>query len=126
MTSIGAVTLRLSGMRFVSEYEILTKDGKAEVSLYGIRFREHKDTRELEKRAVCELDEALKLLCDCRVLSWDGFYGAHPKHVKDGTMFSLDATLNGGVKVHAAGSQNFPRHFREFTDGLRSILDKGE
>ncbi len=126
VTSIEAVTLRLSGMRFIIEYEILTKDGKAEISLYNIRFCDRKDTRILEKRVVCGLDEALKLLCDCRVLSWDGFHGAHPKYVKDGTMFSLDAALNGDVRVRADGSENFPPKFREFTDGLKSMLENGE
>ena len=89
------VTLRVSTMRNVSEYEIVMKDGKAEVSCYSIRFTQSKDERVLEKRVAVDEAEALKLLNDCGVLSWDGFHGA----------------------------QNFPRHYRDLTDGLYDLFD---
>lgn len=117
------VTLRVSTMRNVSEYEMLMKDGKAEVSCYSIRFTQSKDERVLEKRVSVDEAEALKLLNDCGVLSWDGFHGAHPRGVTDGTMFNLHATVNGGKKIYATGSQNFPRHYRDLTDGLYDLFD---
>lgn len=117
------VTLRVSTMRNVSEYEIVMKDGKAEVSCYSIRFTQSKDERVLEKRVSVDEAEALKLLNDCGVLSWDGFHGSHPRGVTDGTMFNLHATVNGGKKIYATGSQNFPRHYRDLTDGLYDWFD---
>ena len=123
ISSFEKVTLRLSGMRHVTEYEIVMKDGMAEISQYGIRFSEGKDSRVPEKRAVCGEQTALKLMNDCRLLSWDGFHGPHPKGVRDGTTFILRATVNGGRTVSARGSQNFPPRFRDFTDGLRDILE---
>ena len=117
------VTLRVSTMRFVAEYEIVMKDGKAEVSYYSIRFTQSEDERVLEKRVAVDEAEALKLLNDCGVLSWDGFHGAHPRGVTDGTMFNLHATVNGGKRIYATGSENFPRHYRDLTDGLYEILN---
>lgn len=117
------VTLRVSKMRNVSEYEMLMKDGKAEVSCYSIRFTQSKDERVLEKRVSVDEAEALKLLNDCGVLSWDGFHGVHPRGVTDGTMFNLHATVNGGKKIYATGSQNFPRHYRDLMDGLYDLFD---
>lgn len=117
------VTLRVSTMRNVSEYEMLMKDGKAEVSCYSIRFTQSKDERVLEKRVSVDEAEALKLLNDCGFLSWDGFHGDHPRGVTDGTMFNLHATVNGGKTIYATGSQNFPRHYRDLTDGLYDLFD---
>ena len=122
--SFRSVTLHTSGMRFVSEHEIIMRDGgKAEVSLYGIRYVKGKDERILEKRAVCDIETVLKLLNGCELLSWDGFDGPHPEDVLDGTMFSLKATVNGDQTICARGSENFPKHYREFTGGLYDILN---
>lgn len=125
ITSFEYVTLRTSGMRSTNEYEILMKDGKAELSLYSIRFNrgESEDDRVLEKRAVFSADEALGLLNRCNLLSWDGFNGPHPKGVLDGIMFRFKAKFNGETTVTADGSENFPRHYRDFTDGLYELLD---
>ena len=120
--SFELVTLRTSGMRFVTEREIMMIDGVAEVSEYGIRFSNGAEERVLERRAVCSEEQILKLLNDCRLLQWDGFDGPHPKGVLDGTMFCLNATVNGEKKIRAQGSENFPKHFRDFTDGLYRIL----
>ena len=123
ITSFEVVTLHLSGMRFVVDYEFVMKDGMAEVSEYGIRFSQDEDRRVLKRRALCAEEEALKLFNDCNLLSWDGFSGKHPKGVLDGTMFRLDAVVNDGRKIHADGSQNFPRHFRELTDWIYNFLE---
>ncbi len=122
--SFDIVTLRLSGMRFTTEYEIVMKGEDAEVTEYKIRYGKDKDKdkRVPEKKAVCNVDRVLKLLNDCELASWDGFVGNHPKGVKDGIMFSLKATVNGSKKISAHGSENFPKHFREFRDGLNALL----
>ena len=124
--SFEIITLHESGMRFTSEYEIVNKDGKAEVTQYQIRYSEGKDERVVDKQAVCETDEMLKLLNDCGITSWDGFHGKHPRGVKDGIMFRFKATVNGNTEIYADGSQNFPKHYRDFTDGLYKILNKEE
>ena len=120
--SFESVLLRTSGMRGSTEYEVLKRDGKAVVSQYGIRYKNGKDERVLEERAACSEARMLELLNACRLLSWDGFDGKHPKGVLDGTMFRLRASVNGGTKISAQGSENFPKHYRDFTGGLYEIL----
>ena len=120
--SFDIVTLRLSGMRFTTEYEIVMKGKDAEVTEYGIRYEKKEDKRVPKRKTVCNVDKVLKLLNDCELASWDGFVGNHPKGVKDGIMFSLKATINGSKKISAHGSENFPKHFREFRDGLNALL----
>lgn len=123
ISSFEIVTLRLSGMRFTNEYEIVMKDQEAEVVEYEIRYRkEEGKTRVPVSKAVCSADRMLTLLNDCELISWDGFHGAHPKDVRDGIMFSLKATVNGARKIEADGSENFPNHFRELWNGLDNIL----
>ena len=122
ITSFEIVTLRLSGMRFTTEYEIVMKSKKAEVTEYEIRYEKNGDKRVPESKTVCSPDRVLKLLNDCELLTWDGFVGNHPKDVRDGIMFSLKATVNGSRKIYAHGSENFPEHFREFWNGLDAIL----
>lgn len=118
--SFEVVTLREVGMRHAVEYEIVKKDGEAELSRYTVLFGED-DGRKLEESVSFSDADALALLNKCRVLSWDGFHGSHPKGVLDGTIFKFDAVVNG-KKIHAGGSQNFPRHYRDFTDALYEML----
>lgn len=124
--TFSSVLLRLSGMRGSQEYEILPKGDRAEVSYYMIRYRDGDDKRDLAERATCGADEFLQLLNSCGILSWDGFRGAHPKDVLDGTMFRFEAVVNGGRTVRAGGSENFPPSFRDFTGGLYRILSAGK
>lgn len=121
--SFEIVTLHESAMRYTIEYEVVIKDGEAEVSQYWIRYVKDEDKRQLEKRTVCSVETVLKLFNNCKLLSWDGFDGPHPKGVLDGIMFTLKATVNGNKKIYATGSQNFPKHYREFKDGLYDILN---
>ena len=124
--SFTQITLRTSGMRFTEEYEILMQGEKAQVSQYGIRYNGKTDERELLHRAMCSQERVLELLNRCQLLKWDGFRGAHPKGVLDGIMFTLTAMVNGEQRIRAEGSENFPKHYREFTDGLYAILhDQG-
>ncbi len=126
IVSFETVTLNTAGMRRVSDREIVMKDGQAEVSEYGLRYSDGEEQRVLLRRALCSEAQALKALNDCRLLSWDGFHGSHPKGVLDGTTFRLDATVNGGQTIHASGSQNFPRHYRELDGWLYEILRNAE
>lgn len=124
--SFETVLLRTTGMRYTTEYEITVRGADATVSQYEIIYRDRKDVRDLRRSALCGAARIVRLMNDCGVLSWDGFYGKHPKGVRDGTMFTFDATVNGEKRIRASGSQNFPKHFREFMDGLREILEDGE
>ncbi len=123
--SFEIVALNTSGMRYITDYEIVMRDGNAEVSRYAVGFRGGEKVRQLEKRAVCEPEKVIELLNKCRLISWDGFNGKHPIGVKDGTMFTLKATVNEGKKIYASGSQNFPPHYHDLTDGLYEILREG-
>ena len=120
--SFSIVTLRETGMRGSTEYEIVMKDDQAEVSFYWIKYLQGKDSRELDKRAVCSKDTVIRLLNDCDILSWNGFVGKHPKGVLDGKMFTFDAIVDQDEKIYAHGSENFPKHYRDLTDGLYEIL----
>ena len=126
ITSFEIVKLHTIGMRYINDYEIVMKESEAEVSKYGNRYSGPEDIRIPEIQVTCSEKEVLKLLNDCKLLSWDGFYGKHPKGVRDGTMFRLEAVVNGSRKIHASGSQNFPRHYRDFTDGLYRLLHPSE
>ena len=124
ITSYEKVTLRLGGSRSPVEFEIKPKDSGAEIALYHLLYRDGKDEREIQIRALCGKEEALSLLNDCEILSWDGFYGPHPPYVLDGTAFTFDAVVNDGKMIHAYGSENFPEHFRDFTGGINTLLDR--
>ena len=118
------ITLDESGMRFRHEYEIVFSDGQAEVKYYTFSYSDGEEQRIPEKSAECGADEVLALLNDCRVFGWDGFVGKHPRGVLDGIMFTFNATVNGGETIYAHGSQNFPKKYREFRDGLYEMLNR--
>lgn len=120
--SFERVTLRESGMRYTIEYEMVPKDGQAELTLYAIRFGDQEDRRVPEQTAVIPVQEALDLMNTCRLMSWDGFRGRHPRGVLDGIMFSMKAVVNDNHSISASGSENFPKQYRIFTDGMRRIL----
>ena len=122
--SFEIITLHTSGMRYSADFEIVMKGGVAEVFQYQIRHRYPENERILEKRVSVSNAMVLKLLNECKLLSWDGFHGKHPRGVMDGTMFSLNAVVNDDKKIRADGSQNFPKHYRDFTDGLYEMLNE--
>ena len=126
ITSFENVTLRESGMRGASYVELRAKGDEAEITRYRLRYSGGKEERVPELQAVCGAERVLRLLNECELLSWDGFDGPHPKNVLDGIMFTLEAAVNGGRRITARGSANFPRHYRVFTDGLYSLLREGE
>jgi len=120
--TFSTVTLRESGMRGSSEYEIVMNDNKAEISFYWINYTQGRECRELDRRTVCSKDTVIKLLNDCNIPSWNGFVGNHPKGVLDGTIFTFNASVNQGEKIYAHGSENFPKHYREFINGLYDMI----
>ncbi|MBQ6380823.1 MAG: hypothetical protein IJJ41_04375 [Clostridia bacterium] len=126
ITALETLSLRESGMRITQVYEILEKGETAEISLYTIYYKNGEDERHLESRVNCPQAALLEQLNACKVGSWNGFHGAHPKNVMDGTMFTLEATVNGGTRLYADGSQNFPKHYHEFVSWLSEQLSGHE
>ena len=124
ITSFETVTLHIGGSRIPIDYEITMKEGEAELTLYGMRYFSGGHDRVPEMRVLFSEKEALSLLNGCDLLSWDGFYGEHPKYVLDGTAFSLEAVVNN-KRITANGSENFPKHFWDLENGMREILEQG-
>ena len=122
--SFETVSFHTSGMRYSTYYEIVCNDGKAQITQYHIKYSDGEKERVVDKQAECGADEFIKLLNDCNITAWDGFHGKHPRGVKDGTMFDFKATVNGDKQIRADGSQNFPKHYHDFRDGLYAMLNK--
>ena len=122
ITSFSSVSFGTSGMRHAKCFEIVMNDGKAEVSEYPFALREGEEKKPLRQVERTE-KEVLDLLNSCKLLSWDGFYGSHPKGVLDGTMFTLEATVNGDKRIYAHGSQNFPRHYDKLRDWFYKVFE---
>ncbi len=121
--SFETLTLSISGMRGMTEYEIKNLGAEAEVSMYTFRYcAPDGEERRLEKRAACPAETALAALNDCGVPSWNGFHGKHPRGVLDGEMFRLEAVMDG-ERIRADGSQNFPEGFRELRGWLYKTLN---
>ena len=120
--SFSVISWRISGMRSIREYEIIDKGDIAEVYEYERYYREGKDERQLLRSGTCEKERMLRLLNECNILKWNGFHGKHPRGVKDGEMFSLEATVNEGEQITASGSENFPKYFGEFRRAIGEIL----
>ena len=124
-TSFTKLTLRLSGMRSTEEYEIVCQGETSECAQYLIFYSKDGDRRKLEKSVQRPTDMVLELLNRCSVMRWDGFSGSNPRGVRDGWMFTLTAEING-EKIYASGSNNYPRHYREFMDGFKTLLSDEE
>lgn len=123
VASFSEVRLRLSGMRITEVYEILCRGGAAELSLYRLSYENHEENYHLQQRVTAPAGDIIELLNRCGVIRWDGFYGKNPRGVRDGTMFRFSATVNGERKISADGSNNFPKHYRDFTAALREMLN---
>lgn len=122
ITSFTEVKLKTSGMRGSMVWEMLPVEDGAQISCYWVRYEQGEEELVLEERVVCAESEALQLLNDSGVSSWNGFHGEHPKGVLDGIMFRFEATVNDGLTVYADGSANFPAGYRAFTDGVYALL----
>ena len=123
LTSFEKITLRVISMRYDIEYEILNKPPKAVLSLYHIFYKDGSNKRVIEKSAVTDTEIMLELFNLCKIISWNGFRGNHPKDVNDGVMFKFQAEVNEGQTVYAEGSENFPQGYREFVSTLNLILE---
>ncbi|MCR5743516.1 MAG: hypothetical protein K6F92_07350 [Lachnospiraceae bacterium] len=58
-----------------------------------------------------------------RVNKWNGFVGNNPPGVLDGTTMNFDAKLLDGSKISASGSNNFPKNYRVFRNGLYDLVN---
>lgn len=124
ITSFSEITLTVSGMRFAEEYVIKCNGSKTDISHYAKLFINGEDKRELKKSVTVATDLVITELNNCGVMRWDGFRGKNPPGVLDGYMFSFDALVNDGAKIYASGSNNYPRHYREFRDWLYKVLNE--
>ena len=120
--SFEILTLRLSGMRYVRELELVSRGEETQLSSYMIRFEKEGNVRVPIGSATLPTSDVINLLNRCGVGKWSGFYGSHPRRILDGTMFNLEAVVNRGEKIKAAGSQNFPPHFSEFREQIEEII----
>ena len=122
VSDIEYLNLHLSGMRVSEGYEIETAENRAKISYYVFTYKNGKEEKVIKKRTACETQALIDMLNEVEFVKWNGFHGDHPKGVLDGTMFRLTATLNGGQKLNAEGSQNFPKHFRRLQQWLYDVL----
>lgn len=122
ITDFEYIRIHLSGMRSQSGYEIHCRGSETEILHYSIRYRDGEECKEPESIAVCATAAVLNILNECGFLSWDGFHGRHPRRVKDGVMFRLEASVNGGRLIKAGGSENFPKHFQDLMGWIKGAL----
>ena len=109
-------------MRVTVEYEILNGDA-IQISRYRICYTDGENVRELEKSVSCSKEIMLELLISCSIVNWNGFYGKHPKNVRDGDMFKFFAYVNDGQTIRAEGSANYPKGYHEFIRTLNQMLN---
>ena len=126
ITSFSEIRLKLSGMRVTEVYEIKCSGGEAVISQYWLSYQDSEDRYKLQRQATVPAPDMIDVLNRCGVLRWDGFRGKNPPGVLDGTMFNFTATVNGDRRIRADGSNNFPKHYRDFTDALYQMLRKAE
>ena len=120
--SFSEIKLKVSGMRLTRIYEIIPQNNTAQISLYRTDCEGGKDNCIPEKKKTVPLDKMLDIINRCDILKWDGFNGKNPPGVLDGTMFTFMATVNETKKIYASGSNNFPKHYRDFVDAVNEIL----
>ncbi len=122
VTELTSLNLRLSGMRVTEEYELLCDGETTQLSYYQMFYGDGTEQRRLMGSAAVDTATVLQKLNEYGVSGWDGFHGAHPKGVRDGTMFRLEAVVNGGARITADGSENFPQHFSDLCRWLEETL----
>lgn len=86
------------GVRLIRAYENMSMDDERTV------VREINGDKEL-------LGEIQKTLGGYGVESWDGFRGANPPHILDGSSMSFECTMADGRELSAYGSNNFPKNY---------------
>ena len=137
-TPKGAVTLRVVGpVRRETQVELSLTDCaglglKAPVRMSGMLENSpgctlrNGDRRIPLASAQTGTADIINLLNECKVIQWDKFSGANPRGVRDGWQFVFTAEVNGGRKLYATGSNNFPKHFRNFTNALNDMIRNKE
>ncbi len=114
--------LRLTGMRFRTEY-VITRDGdETELEQYDVLYRNGTDERVRTAGIRIPSSEIVSLVNRCGLSAWDGFDGPHPEDVLDGVMFRFSATVDGTRSIRAEGSENFPDGFHPFLRELDALL----
>lgn len=126
VTSVESMTLTVRGMRGGCVYSFEGADGETRLVRYREKYSDGEDSLVFEADAYIKNERVLELMNTCDVMSWDGFHGAHPKNVSDGTMFFIKATVNGGHSVSAEGSANYPKGYSEFVRTLDEILKEAK
>lgn len=128
ITSFDTITLSETGMRaFTDEYEIVRTDAGVTLSYYAgaWKYNESQSKEDcLAARAEKEnevYEQILKLLNECKVMSWDGFSESDPRAL-DGTIFSFIAIVNDGIKINATGSNAYPKNYDRFKDTIRGMI----
>ena len=116
------MTLQVIGMRFNETYEILKQETGVTLSRYNNVYENGEKVQKLDKAVTCDPEVMLKLMRECRITAWDGFFGKHPKNVRDGIMFTFEAVINDGQTIYAEGSENFPKGYHEFVQALDQLL----
>ena len=94
---------------------------------YGSVNRVYKETKKMIKTIEGDqqlYEEIAQLFAEYKIKRWDGFHGANPPGLRDGTMMDFDATLSDGTRIDADGSNNFPKHFRDFQEKLHDIFER--
>ncbi len=124
--SLESFLLVESGMRGSEEYEITMEGERAVVRRYRIRYLGSDTERIPDGQGSVDSAAALEKLNSFRLGSWNGFHGPHPRFVRDGIMFRLEAQVNGGRTLRADGSENFPSGYTELKSWIYAILRNNE
>lgn len=69
-------------------------------------------------------EEICQWLSEYKVKRWDGFHGANPIGLRDGTMMTFEAVMSDGERIYAHGSNNFPRHYKDFENKLVELFSR--
>lgn len=126
ITELGWMVLSISYCDGNIAYETTEKDGKTELCRYRIT-----DTSEkTEQSAICDTQELIELINNCKVAQWDGFF-KEKEDTSDSTVFTFNASIAnenefGWKYIGAGGCDEFPDGYAEFVAGLENILkEKG-
>ena len=117
---IEEMTLTLIGMRGEWVYQF---DGDTEeLRRFRVVYSDGEDELMPEASIFCSKQTMLDLFSACEIHRWNGFHGAHPRHVQDGIMFRFEAKVNGGQTICADGSANYPRGYHDFVRTMDEML----
>ncbi len=123
--SFETFNLRISAMRHAHLFEAVCEGPEVYITVYN-PYASKDDERYLVCKTKRDTGSFIDLLNECELMRWDGFQGKHPLGVKDGTMFSMDAVVNGGRRISADGSENFPKGYKMLEKALYDILRESE